>query len=327
MKRIVVLLFLIFGVHYAGTAQQNQPVPRTLYVTVERDETDFLPGLKAENFKVFENKVEKPIVSFKSSAEPMSIGFMFDVSGSMSTEFVKDLNDAAAAIHNTVRGQSGDNEYFLIGFNKNVALLSDWTSEPEDISNGLKNLPFVEIKGAGSTAIYDACFTAIEKLNSSGKSKKVLIMFTDGADNNSKLGRNEIIRLASSSSILIYAVTLKKMVTPLSDSHGSSFGIQELEGREFLYDITGMTGGTTLFVDSGSPENIGRGPIKAGKTRLGLAFEKIFSELRSQYVIQYFPNKDKNKTYSVDIKVSLPSETKKGKGDVSLRYRKKFKAT
>jgi VWFA-related protein len=246
----------------------------------------------------------------------MSIGFLYDVSGSMSSEYVKDLNDATQAIYETVRSQSGDNEYFLIGFNKNVIVLADWTSDPEVMSDGLKRLPK---KGAGNTAVYDACFTALEKLNSSGKHKKVLIMFTDGTDNNSVHKRNEIIKLASTSPVLIYAVTLRER--PRASLIPA---IQPMGGWEFLYEITGMTGGTTLFVDSGSSKNIVMG---LEKPKFELAFEKVFSELRSQYAIQYLPAEEKNKAHSVDIKVAIPAEMKKGKGDVSLRYRKKFKAT
>jgi hypothetical protein len=97
-----------------------------------------------------------------------------------------------------------------------------------------------------------------------------------------------------------------------------------MEGRNFLEDITGLTGGTTLFVDSGSPENTARGPVKSGKSRFGLTFERIFFELQSQYTIQYFPDESKKGAGSVDIRISLPAETLKGKRNISVRYRKKF---
>jgi VWFA-related protein len=327
MRRIIYLFILALAITAQnGFAQQGSSSPRTLYVTVESSKTGFIGGLKAGDFKVFEDKTEQPIDAFKEGG-PASIGFLFDVSPSVSHISTRDVNDIAAAIHEAVSNNSGKNEYFLIGFNRRTALLADWTPDAENISKGLNSLPSIQNKNSTFTSLYDAFSMAAEKLAEAKNEKKVLIMFTDGIDSSSLSKRKENMEKAFTGDILIYSVTLTRP-TPtgpggIQETYGGT--ILDMEAEEFLDEITGMTGGTRYKIPTSVPQN----GEKRSEGRPGPrgAFGKIFAELRSQYSIRYFPGTTgkPDRTRVVNVKV-LPSEDiKKGSGAISLRFRKKYK--
>jgi VWFA-related protein len=299
-----------------------------VYVTVESSKTDFVGGLKAADFKVFEDKTEQPIDSFREGG-PASIGFLFDVSGSVVGTNLQDPNDAAAGIYEGVSNNSGKHEYFLIGFNRDITVLADWTADAEKFSKGLNSLPTLQGKNSKFTSLYDAFLVAVEKFGTAKNEKKVLIMFTDGLDSTSKSKRKEIREKAFAADILIYSVTIMPPVITRSGGVQETYGgsIRELEAEEFLNDITGMTGGTRYKVPKSLPENSEKRNEAEGRPAPKAAFGKIFAELRSQYSIRYFPKTTGNpdRTRVIDVKGFPSKDIKKGSGAISLRFRKKYK--
>jgi VWFA-related protein len=328
MRRIIYLFILALAIAaQCAFAQDGPSKPRTVYVTVESTKTDFVTGLNAGQFKVFENKHEQKISSFGAGAGPMSIGILFDVSESVLQGFRKDTADAAAAISEGVRAQTGRNDYFLIGFNKRVTLLADWTKDPEAISKGLKNRDDIRGKGRGaSTALYDAFFEAIVKLNASGNEKKVLIAFSDGVDNSSEHKAQEIIDLARDSNIQVYSLTTREAITP--GDFRPNFGTAPmLRIWQFLGDITAATGGAAHEIPSAAPGNLDKELKKGADAGFPGKIGKIFEALSSQYTLVYTPVGPAagDKLRKVDVKLVLTPEMRESKGSISLKFREKFK--
>lgn len=330
---MIKILFAIFTLYLCGFvhAQDVSPKTKTVYVTVESTKTDFISGLKAENFKVFENGVEQKIRSVRSGSEPMSIGVLFDVSPSVTRAYAQDANYAVKGFLEAVNGQPAANEYFLIGFNRRTELLADWTSEPNFIAAAINRLSVLQNKKPSNTpSLYDACQEALQKLKKGKHGKKVLLLFTDGIDTGSKERRKEVKSLVQNSQILVYTITVGEWVeTDHPNPIMPVMGLPELEAAQFLNDLVGMSGGRRFYANATNPENPVRVSVKNGKPELSTVFEKIFRELQSQYEIGYIPSKSvrTDETQNVNVKLSLPSEVKKGKGSISARFREKYPAT
>ena len=329
MRRIIYLLILALAITaQSALAQDSSSKPRTVYVTAESSKIGFVSGLKAENFQVFEDKKELSIKSFAAGA-PASVGFLFDVSRSVSGISSRDVNDTATAIDEAVRANSGKNEYFLIGFERNIAVLADWTADPDRISTGLTGLSSIQTKKYSLTSFYDAFSRAVEQFDTAKNEKKILIMFTDGIDSSSKAGRTEIFRKAFASEIILYTVTLLPPVTVVHRDIQTSYpsSISEMEAEDFLDDITGMTGGKRYKIPTSKPENVVRTHTADNRSAASLAFASIFAELNSQYSVQYYPaiNNNPQQVRTLSVKFTAPKGVKENRGAISLRYREKYK--
>jgi len=329
MRRIINLLILALAIAaQSALAQDSSSKPRTIYVTAESSKTGFVGGLKAENFQILENKKELPI-EFFAAGRPASVGFLFDVSGSVSGISIRDVNDTAAAISESVRNNSVKNEYFLIGFNRSVALLADWTADVGQISKGLDSLPSIQTRdNSYFTSFYDAFSRAVEQFGTAKNEKRILIMFTDGIDSGSKAKRKEIMEKAFSSDIIVYSVTLMPAVKVVHRDIQTSYpsSIPEMEGEDFLDDITGMTGGRRYKIPTSNPESIIRTHKADDRSAASRAFEMIFAELGSQYTIQYYPESmgKPEQASLLSVRLTVPKEVKKKNGAISLRYRQKY---
>lgn len=330
MRRIIYLLLLAMAITAQnGPAQDKSSATRTVYVTAESSKTGFFGGLKAENFKVIEDKRERPI-EFFAAGQPASVGFLFDVSGSVSGISTRDVNDTAAAISESVKNNSGKNEYFLIGFNRAVALLADWTADAGQISKGLDALPSIQTgNNAFLTSFYDAFSRAFEQFGKAKNERKILVMFTDGIDSRSKAKRKEIMEKAFSSDIIVYSVTLLPAVMVVHRDIQTSYpsSIPEIEGERFLDDITGMTGGRRYKIPTSNPENVVRTHMADNRSAASLAFASIFAELGSQYTIRYYPESTGKPRQDrlLSVRLTVPKEVKQKNGAISLRFRKKYK--
>jgi VWFA-related protein len=330
MRRIIYLIILALAIAApSASAQDRSSKPRTLYVTAESSKTGFVGGLKAENFQILENKKELPVELF-AAGQPASVGFLFDVSGSVSGISIRDVNDTAAAISESIRNNSVKNEYFLIGFNRSVALLADWTADAGQISKGLDDLPSIQNKSNSYfTSFYDAFSRAVEQFSTAKNEKRILIMFTDGIDSGSKARRKEIMEKAFGSDIIVYSVTLMPAVVVVHRDIQTSYpsSIPEMEGEDFLDDITGMTGGRRYKIPTSNPESVIRTHKADDRSAASRAFASILAELNSQYSIKYYPaiNSNSEQPRLLSVRLTVPKEVKRKNGAISLRYRQKYK--
>jgi Ca-activated chloride channel family protein len=237
----------------------------------------YVTGLTKDAFTVWDDKDQQQIQFFSDDDAPISMGVIFDVSGSMGKD---KLNRAREALRHFVDTSHDGDEYFLIGFNSRAQLLMDRTRDSDAM---LDKLTFVEAKG--NTALYDACYLGIERVTRGAHQKRALLVISDGQDNNSRYTYNELRRLLKETDVLIYAIGI---IEP-----GSANGL-DVGGRATLDELAAVSGGRAFFPDTAAEMNE--------------IFERIAIELRHQYSIAYRPKNFTNdgKWHKIKVKVTPP---------------------
>lgn len=248
-----------------------------LSVTLTDTYGRYVTGLSKDAFTVFDDKEQQEIQFFSDDDAPVSMGVVFDVSGSMGKE---KLSRAREALRHFVETSHDSDEYFLIGFNSRAQLLMDRTRDSDAM---LDKLTFVESRG--NTALYDACYLGIEKVTRGAHQKRALLVISDGQDNNSRYTFNELRRLLKETDVLIYAIGIVEKGNPNSLDVG---------GQALLDELASVSGGRAFFPDTAAEMNE--------------IFERIAIELRHQYSIAYRPKNFTNdgKWHKVKVKVTPP---------------------
>jgi Ca-activated chloride channel family protein len=250
----------------------------TLTVTVTDTYGRYVSGLGKSAFTVLDDKKPQEITYFSDDDSPVSVGVIFDLSGSMSGEKVKRARDALAKF---IQTSHNSDEYFLIAFNSRAQLLLDKTRDGNGV---LDKLTFVQTRS--QTALYDACYLGVEKVQRGSHPKRALLLISDGQDNNSRYTFNELRRLLKESDVTLYGVGI------LSGSDaGSSMG---MEGQGILDELASVSGGKAFFPRSSA--------------EMDDIFEQIALELRHQYSIGYKPEDFVNdgRWHKVKVKVTPP---------------------
>src|SRR2546423_7061252 len=250
----------------------------TLTVTVTDIYGRFVSGLNRNAFSVLDEKQPQEITYFSDDDSPVSVGVIFDVSGSMSGDKVRRARDA---LSHFVQTSHDRDEYFLIAFNNRAQLLMDRTRDGNAV---LDKLTFVQTRS--NTALYDACYLGVERVQRGAHPKRALLLISDGQDNNSRYTFNELRRVLKESDVVLYAIGI------LSGSDaGSSLG---MEGQSTLDELAGVSGGKAFYP---------RGPAEMDDI-----FEQIALELRHQYSIGYRPANFSNngKWHRIKVKVNPP---------------------
>ncbi|MCA1629695.1 MAG: VWA domain-containing protein, partial [Acidobacteria bacterium] len=237
----------------------------------------YVTGLSKEAFTVLDNKEPQEIQFFSDDDAPVSLGVIFDVSGSMGKD---KLGRAREALRHFVDTSHDSDEYFLIGFNSRAQLLMDRTRDSDAM---LDKLTFVESKG--NTALYDACYLGIDRVTRGTHPKRALLVISDGQDNNSRYTFNELRRLLKETDVLIYAIGIIERNSP---------GGLDASGEAMLTELASVSGGHAFFPDTAAEMNE--------------IFERIAIELRHQYSIAYRPKNFTNdgKWHKIKVKVVPP---------------------
>jgi Ca-activated chloride channel family protein len=249
----------------------------TLTVTVTDTFGRFVTGLGKNAFTVFDDKSQQEITFFSDDDAPVSLGIVFDVSGSMGGE---KINKAREALAKFVETSHARDEYFLIGFNNRAQLLLDHTRDSDAL---LQKLTFVQTRG--QTALYDATYLGVERVTRGAHPKRAILLISDGQDNSSRYTFSELRRLLKESDVIIYAIGI------VSTGDDSQLGYG---GRAILEELAGVSGGKAFFPSTGAEMND--------------TFERIALELRTQYSIGYRPTSFANdgKWHKIKIKVQPP---------------------
>ncbi len=266
----------------AGPRQSNIRVDSTLVlipVTVTDPLNRFVTGLEKEHFKLEEDKVEQTIAHFASEDAALSVGLVFDTSGSMGSKLQKS-RQAAAQFFKTA---NPDDEFFLVQFNDRPELAQSFTTNTEEIQN---RLTFTQSKGR--TALLDAIYLALHEMKKSRNPRKALLVLSDGGDNSSRYTESEIKNLVREADVQIYAIGIFEPI------HARGRTAEELSGPTLLSEVAEQTGGRHYPV-----ENLNDLPDIAAK---------IGIELRNQYVLGYTStNQDRDGKYrKVKVKLIQP---------------------
>jgi Ca-activated chloride channel homolog len=245
-------------------------------ITITDPLNRLVTGLEAEDFQIFENGNPQKIGSFASEDAPVSIGIIFDLSGSMTSK----LNRARSSILQFIKTANPQDEFFVIGFNDRPELIEDFTSTVEDIQARL-----AIVHSSHRTALLDAIYFGVAKMKDARHQRKALLVVSDGGDNRSRYTEGEVRSQVREADVEIYSIGV-------FDSYAAT--PEERTGPQLLDDLCQMTGGRMFRVDA--------------LDEMGDIAEKISTELRNQYMIGYRPNalvRD-GKWRKVKVKVNPP---------------------
>ena len=250
----------------------------SLFVTVQDAQKRLVPELVQTDFDVFDNEKSQPLVYFDNSIHPINVVVMLDTSGSMTLTI--DLLKQAA-------------EQFLIrllpddkgrvgAFNDKIQINAKWSSDRDQMISDVKNLDY-----GNGTRLWDAVGVALDELKPID-GRKVILVFTDGDDTESKMTLGKIIERARIDEVMIYAIGLEsnyfngqRMVRTKPDSG--------------LRKISDETGGGYFELTKAS--------------ELASTFTKVAQELHSQYVIGFTPTLLDNKVHKLMVKMKQPGMT------------------
>ena len=245
-------------------------------VTVADPYDRLVTGLEPDNFRIFENNVEQEIRYFSSEDVPISIGVIFDLSGSMANKVDK-AREAASQFLKTANPQD---EFFLVSFNERAELMSGFTNSVEDLQSRILSAP-----AKGRTALLDAIYLGLTQMRTARNGKRALLIMSDGGDNNSRYTEKDIKRLVREAGAQLYSVGI---FDPLANRSRTP---EELIGPSLLSEVTELTGGRAFSV-----ENINELPDIAAK---------IGAELRNQYILGYHPSNKSHDARWRKIKIKL----------------------
>ncbi len=226
-------------------------------VTITDPMNRLVTGLEKENFALTDNGKPQTIRHFSSEDAPISLGVIFDVSGSMADK----IDKSRQAVVEFFRTANPQDEFFLITFSEKPEVLVDFTSSVEDIQNKL-----VYAIPKGRTALLDAIYLGMNRMTKAHYERKALLIISDGGDNHSRYTEGEIKAMVREADVQIYGIGLfdRDFKTP-----------EEREGPALLGEVTEVTGGRTFVIDS--------------PNELADVATKIGIELRNQYVLGYRP--------------------------------------
>ena len=251
-------------------------------VTVVDKTGHLVTDLPRSAFTVMENGQPQEIRSFKREDVPVSMGLVIDNSGSMRDKRAK----VAAASLALVKDSNRDDEVFVVNFNDEAFLdlphQKDFTNDITELEDALSR-----IDSRGGTAMRDAIRMSIDHLKEKAhRSKKVLVVVTDGDDNSSVISLENLVKASQQSEVLIYSVGL------LSEEEKRA----ATRAKRALMDLTEATGGEAFF-----PKEL---------TEVDRIAHQVAHDIRSQYTIQYSPaNQAMDGTFrKIQVQVNAPGK-------------------
>jgi Ca-activated chloride channel homolog len=226
-------------------------------VTITDPLNRLVTGLEKQNFQLFEGSAAQEIKTFSSEDAPVSLGVIFDSSGSMSTK----MERAKEAVIQFFKTANPQDEFFMITFSDEPEEVTDFTSSVDEIQGKL----MFEVPRK-RTALLDAIYMGISKMRQAKYPKKALLIISDGGDNHSRYTEGEIKSMVKEADVMIYAIGI----------YDRYFATEEERlGPELLSEVTELTGGRAFTIDN--PND-----LADVATKIGI-------ELRNQYVLGYRP--------------------------------------
>jgi Ca-activated chloride channel family protein len=226
-------------------------------VTVTDPMNRLVTGLEPEDFAIMENGSPQKIHTFANEDAPVSIGIIFDLSGSMSSKLIR----ARESILQFIKTANPQDEFFVIGFNDRPELIEDFTNSVEDIQARLAT-----VRSGHRTALLDAIYYGVAKMKDARHERRALLVVSDGGDNRSRYTEGEVRAQVRESDVEVYSIGIFDPYAPTPE---------ERTGPQLLDDLSSETGGRLFRVDDIAD--------------MGDIAEKISTELRNQYVIGYRP--------------------------------------
>lgn len=256
---------------------------------------DYIRNLREEEFQLIEDGKPRKIDFFSVNDEatltrPLAVVFALDLSGSLKPEETTMLRDAALKFTELMKG---DSVFAALGFNNNVKILQNFTSNGRDLEKAISKVKKFE----GSTRIYDAIDRAITLLDRKAPKtykgrpmRRVVIVISDGFDSASIIDRREMVRRAGAAGVTVYSITLPSYM--LSPTRSGERVITPLDATR----IVSATGGRDF---------------EANVADFTPVFRALAEEIRASYSVAYYPELRDGKYHDVRVRITRP--------DVKLR--------
>lgn len=257
-----------------------------LQATVRDHEGHTVMELGQQNFEVFEDGRPQPIRLFRHEDTPVTVGLVIDHSGSMREK----LADVTAAAQAFVHSSNPNDQLFVVNFNETVSLGLPKGTRFSDNAEQLGGAIW-GARAIGTTALYDAIIEALHQLQQGTSDKKVLIVISDGGDNASKAGLDQVLKAAEQSSAMIYTIGIFEPEDPD-------------QNPKVLQRLARETGGEAIF------------PARLSET-IEIC-ERIARDIRDQYTIGYSSPNDHPDGIYHKVRITAQME---GKGKLSVRTR------
>ena len=262
----------------------------------------FVPGLRQEDFVVYEDGVLQNVSHFSSDRVPVSLGIALDTSGSMAGEKISAAQNAIDRFLYQLLDPS--DEIFIYRFSGVPELIQDWTTDRRQLSRALGR-----ITPAGGTAMYDAVAESVPLAQTGRNRKKAIVLISDGNDTNSRTDVPELKQLIRESEVLVYAIGIDGEGEPTMTS-GGGFPPQRRQPIPFPFPLPGGRRpspwpgssppgrGTSTIYTRGDGVNVpalreltddsgGRTEIVRHPRDLDPATESVADELSKQYYLGY----------------------------------------
>jgi Ca-activated chloride channel homolog len=271
-----------------GLWAQQQPIIKVnvrlvrMLVTVKDAAGQLFGSLNKNDFSVYDNDVKQDLAVFERQTEqPLSVAMLVDTSASTGIELHYELDSVSRFLKVLLSEGNPDDTVALYSFNWQVTLLSSYTRRFARVDQMLKQL-----KSEGGTSMYDAIFLASRELEYR-PGRHVIVLVTDGGDTTSSKDYHQALESAQLADTILYPV----LVIPITNDAGRNVG-----GENALTTLAAGTGGHVFTPSPGA--------------QLDRAFDDILRELRTQYMIGYYPkdipaSKDRFHTLRVTVQSSL----------------------
>lgn len=247
-------------------------VPTTVTDSMDR----LVTGLDKQNFTVYQDHEEEPLQAIWSQDTPISVGIIFDVSGSMEDKMLK----AREAIRTFLDTANPEDEFFLITFSDRPRLASRFSRQVQPLEG---QLMFAQPHGL--TALLDAVYLGLSTMKEARYQRRALLIISDGGDNHSRYTENEVKSLVEEADVQIFSIGIFDAYAPTPE---------EQYGPQLLSDITQVTGGRSFTISD--PNDL---PDVANK--IGVA-------LRNEYILAYKPTVKPHdgKWHKIKVKLHPP---------------------
>ncbi len=254
-----------------------------LDVTVVDQNNTPIMNLKKEDFSVYEDKVKQTVDNVSREEVPVSFGLVIDTSGSMRTK-LQTVSDASVSL---IKQMRVDDEAFVASFKAEPELVQDFTSDRRELEDAIS-----ELYTSGGTALLDAIIATADYAQEKGKRRrKALIVISDGLEKNSSVKEKEVMEAIKEDEVQVYLVGFIDEEMEEKSLFGKS---PAKKAKELLSRIADDSGGKAYF-----PKDIGEIPAIAAQ---------IAKDLRTQYVVSYYPSNDKRDGTFRNIQVSVNSQ-------------------
>ena len=253
-----------------------------MLVTVKDAAGQLFGSLNKSDFSVYDNGVKQDIAVFdRQTEQPLSVAMLVDTSASTGIELRYELDSVSRFLRVLLGEGNSDDTVALYSFNWQVTLLSSYTRRFARVDSMLKQL-----KSEGGTSMYDAIFLASRELEYR-PGRHIIVLVTDGGDTTSSKDYHQALEAAQLADTILYPV----LVIPITNDAGRNVG-----GENALTTLAAGTGGRVFTPSLGA--------------QLDRAFDDILRELRTQYLIGFYPkevppNKDRFHTLKVNVQNNI----------------------